>query len=118
MNVHPRRSILRIRALVLALAVAAAAGVHARAGSQEPSHSYVPREGFVPDAATATRIAEAVLIPIYAARQIQAQQPLSATLRGDAWLVTGQLPAGSAGGVAVVEIAKRDARVLRVSHGR
>jgi hypothetical protein len=34
MNAHPRWSALRIRALVLAIAVAAAAGVHAQAGSQ------------------------------------------------------------------------------------
>jgi len=119
MNDHPRWSTLRIRALVLTFAVAAGAGVHAaRAGSQESSHSYVPREGFVPDATTAARIAEAVLIPIYGARQIQSEQPLTATLRGDVWQVAGQLPAGSVGGVAIVEIAKRDARILRVSHGR
>jgi hypothetical protein len=118
MNAHSRWSTLRTRTLVLALAVAVGAGVHARAGSQESSHSYAPREGFVPDAATATRIAEAVLVPIYGARQIQAQQPLSATLRGNAWQVTGQLPAGNVGGVASVEIAKSDARILRVSHGR
>jgi hypothetical protein len=119
MNVHPRWSTVRLRTLALALAVAAGAGVHAaRAGSQEPSHSYMPREGFVPDAVTAARIAEAVLIPIYGARQIASQQPLSATLRGDAWHVTSQLPAGSVGGVASVEIAKSDARILRVSHGR
>jgi hypothetical protein len=76
----------------------------------------VPREGFVPDAATATRIAEAVLVPIYGARQIRSEQPLKATLRVDVWQVTGQLPAGWRGGVAVVEIAKRDARILHVSH--
>ena len=118
MNAYPRWSTRRIRALVLALAVAAGAGVHARAGSQESLHSYGPREGFVPDAATAARIAEAVLVPIYGARQIRSEQPLRATLRGEVWQVTGHLPAGHVGGVAVVEIAKRDARILRVSHGQ
>jgi len=118
MNAHPRWPALRIRSLVLAFAVVAAAGAHARAGSQESLHSYVPPEGYVPDAATATRIAEAVLVPIYGARQIQSEQPLRATLRGNVWEVTGHLPAGRLGGIAVVEIAKRDARILRVSHGQ
>ena len=86
-------------------------------------HSYVPPKGFVPDSATAVRIAEAVWIPIYGAEQIASEHPIVAVLRGDTWIVTGSLPtpppgADMAGGVAVAEIAQQDGRILRVSHGK
>lgn len=81
--------------------------------------SYVPKGGFVPDEKTAVRIAEAVLDPIYGEQQIAKEKPLSATLDGDTWTVQGHLPQDSnRGGVAVVELSKRDGRILRVSHGR
>ena len=86
-------------------------------------HSYVPPKGFVPDSATAVRIAEAIWIPIYGTEQIAAEHPIVAVLHGDTWTVTGSLPKpapGSemAGGVAEAEIAKQDGRILRVSHGK
>ena len=84
---------------------------------QEPKHSYVPPGGFVPDSATAVRIAVAVWIPIYGARQIGDEQPFIARLQDSVWTVTGTLPCGYVGGTAVAEIAKRDGRILRVSHG-
>ena len=87
-----------------------------------PQEAYVPPAGFVPDSLTAVRIAEAVLTPIYGSAQIARQHPLRATLRGDVWTVEGSLhaPPGmlAAGGVAVAEISRRDARILRVSHGK
>ena len=86
-------------------------------------HSYVPPEGYVPDSATAARIAEAVWIPIYGERQIREQRPYVARLHGEVWTVLGSfppLPPGELwqGGVAEAEISKRDGRILRVSHGR
>ena len=86
-------------------------------------HSYVPPNGFVPDSATAVRVAVAVWIPIYGEQQIRSEQPYVATLHGQTWTVTGSLSERSVGGVAIggvaiAEIAKQDARILRVSHGR
>lgn len=86
-------------------------------------YSYQPPKGFVPDRATATRIAEAVLIPVYGKSVIQHELPLKATLRKGVWVVTGTLPRGpkdtpSFGGVAIVHIAKRDGRILRMIHER
>ena len=86
-------------------------------GSSAP-HSYEPPEGFVPDSSTATRIAEAVWIPIYGEEQIRNQRPYRAALQGASWVVRGSLPPGQPGGVAVAEIARSDGRILRVSHGR
>jgi len=79
--------------------------------------SHVPKEGFVPDQATAIRIAEAVWIPIYGEAEIAGEKPFNARLQGGIWVVTGTLHA-DLGGVAHAEISKRDARIIRVSHGK
>lgn len=78
--------------------------------------SYKPKQGFVPDAVTATRIAEAVLIPIYGESQIASQRPFKATLRGDIWTVSGTLDPNFVGGAAIVRLSKSDGRILFVTH--
>ena len=80
--------------------------------------SYVPAEGFVPDAETAVKIAQAVLEPIYGVEEIRRQLPLEAVLHNEVWIVQGSVPTGTRGGVAYAEIAKRDGRIIRVTHGR
>ena len=77
-----------------------------------------PTAGFVADASTAARIAEAVLKPVYGAEQIGRQKPLLTSERDGIWTVTGQLPPSTLGGVAVVEIARSDGVIRRMSHGR
>ena len=81
-------------------------------------HSYRPPNGFVPDSVTAVRVAEAVLTPVYGPDQVARELPLSATLKGKIWVVRGHNPSGSVGGAALVEIAKSDARILRMTHGK
>ena len=76
-----------------------------------------PAKGFVPDASTAIRIAEAVWLPIYG-KGIYDKRPFVATLKGDVWLVTGSLPKEALGGVPEARIAKRDGRVLEIKHGQ
>ncbi len=78
------------------------------AAQQGAPHSYVPDSGFVPDPATAIRIAEAVWIPIYGQVQIERERPFRAVLKDGVWTVTGSLPAGRVGGVAVAQIGRRD----------
>jgi hypothetical protein len=82
----------------------------------------IPKNGYVPDQQTAIRIAEAVGIPIYGIEQIEREKPFVAELKNGIWIVSGTLHGdpGSIpkGGVAKIEISKRDARVLRVSHGK
>lgn len=69
----------RLRSIVL---VAAFSGAIAAGGAaSESSESYIPPQGFVPDAATASRIAEAVWIPIYGEKHIAAEKPFKVTLR-------------------------------------
>jgi hypothetical protein len=81
-------------------------------------HSYMPPGGYVPDAATAAALAEVVLVRVYGRAQIDGQKPLHAVLRDSTWVVSGQLPAGMRGGVALVEIDRRTGAIQRMSHGR
>ncbi len=90
-------------------------------GQQSSPKGYVPPAGFVPDSATAVRIAVAVWIPIYGERQIMSEQPFVATLKDSVWTVTGSLPPAPKGhvvlgGTAVAKIAQRDGRILFVIH--
>ena len=77
-----------------------------------------PKNGFVPDAESAVRIAEAVWIPIYGKESIERQRPFEARLQDGVWHVAGSLPKGIKGGVALAEIQKTDEKILRVTHGK
>ena len=91
------------------------------------SQGVKPSSGFVPDAATAVKVAEAVLIPIYGEKAIQSERPFTATLEGDIWTVNGTLPCPDAktdkrvsckGGVATVKMSKTDAHIIFMWHGK
>ena len=70
----------------------------------------------MPDAATAIKIAVAVWTPVYGAEQIEREKPYHATLKDEVWLVTGSLPDGVLGGVAIAKIARRDGRIIGITH--
>ena len=88
--------------------------------SQSPiAHNHNPPQSYVPDEATAIKIAVAVWEPIYGKERIAQQKPYKAVLVKGTWIVEGTLPKQyTAGGVAAAEIAKEDGRILRVSHGK
>jgi hypothetical protein len=75
-----------------------------------------PKAGYVPDQRTAVAIAEAVLSPVYGAKQIAGERPFHAVLRGNVWEVHGSLPRGWIGGTATVQISKDDGRILLMYH--
>jgi hypothetical protein len=77
----------------------------------------ISQDDLVPDEKTAIAIAEAVLIPIYGKEQIEAEKPFHAKLNDNIWTVEGSLPEGWTGGVAMVQLSKRDARVSKIEHG-
>jgi hypothetical protein len=88
-------------------------------------HAYTPSNGYVPDEATAVRIAEAVLIPVYGEKQIESERPFTARLKKGVWTVAGTLKCSDGkggfttdcvGGVATVEISKQDARIISMIH--
>jgi hypothetical protein len=81
--------------------------------------SFRPKEGFIPNAETAVRVGEAVLIPVYGEKQIHDERPFKATLNGDVWTVEGTVPCPSAsceGGAAVVKISKTSGQILFMMH--
>jgi hypothetical protein len=78
--------------------------------------TFRPKNGFVPNAETAVKIAEAVLIPIYGEKQILSERPFKASRQGEVWTVSGILPPGYVGGVAVVKISRRTGEILSVVH--
>jgi len=92
--------------------------------AQTAEHSVTPKNGFVPDAKTAIKIAVTVWEPIYGEAEIAGEKPYRARLdTNGVWTVEGSLPkmyfgGPVSGGVAIAEIAKSDARILRVSHGK
>lgn len=75
-------------------------------------------EGFLAEAGTAARLGELLLARVYGQSQIDRQKPLLVNEAEGVWIVTGQLPRGRAGGVGRIELARADARVLRMTHGR
>lgn len=82
-----------------------------------PVKSIEPKNGFVPDSATAVTIARTVLTTIYGKEQIISEEPLTASLQGDIWLVVGTLPKGvTKGGVAELKLSKKDGRIISVIH--
>jgi hypothetical protein len=109
-----KRLVMTILLVVVAVAVAF---------SQEPQEpkeaSVKPRDGFVPNAETAVKIGEAVLIPVYGEATIKRERPFKATRQGDMWRVTGTVNCGAPqcmGGTAVVRISKDSGEILFMGH--
>jgi hypothetical protein len=83
--------------------------------------NYLPPSGYVPDATTAIKVAEAVLLPVYGEKVIDSERPFTASLgRSGIWTVSGTLHCATGdtcdGGVAIVTIAKKDGRILSMIH--
>ncbi|HZE56593.1 MAG TPA: NTF2 fold immunity protein [Chthoniobacterales bacterium] len=81
-----------------------------------------PKDGYVPDADTAIKIAVVVWTRIYGEKTIAAQKPYRAELEDGIWTVQGTLPKDPEGGpvfggTAFAMIAKADGRILHVAHG-
>jgi hypothetical protein len=81
-----------------------------------PNTTHTPREGYVPDAATAIKIAEAVWKPMYGEETLKNERPFTAQLVNGVCIVQGTLPKGWDGGTAYAEITKETGRILNVRH--
>lgn len=80
---------------------------------------YIPRNGFIPDRTTATRVAEVLLAAVYGERQIAHERPFNVALvDSGVWLIWGALPKNSVGGTAVIKLSKRTGQVLYLAHGQ
>jgi hypothetical protein len=108
--------------VVVVAAVGVAAISTAAAQGPDASANYKPPSGYVPDAATAIRIAVAVWSPIYGEKQIDSEKPYVASLKDKVWTVVGTFHCPAVhhcvDGVALAEISKQDGTILRVIHGQ
>jgi len=76
-----------------------------------------PAAGFVPDEKTAIKISEAVAIALWGEKQIAAERPFKARLRGNVWTIMGTLhPEGSPGGTAVIKLNRATGAVVFAIH--
>lgn len=83
--------------------------------NMEKEGGYIPKVGMVPNAETAIKIAEAILVPIYGERVLD-NRPFVAKLEDGVWYVEGTLPIECVGGVPYVELQKSDCKILSVIH--
>ncbi len=73
---------------VVGFAALAAAVVFA---AETAKHNFKPKDGYVPDAKTAIRIAVAIWEPIYGEKQIAREKPFTARLdTNGVWIVEGR----------------------------
>jgi hypothetical protein len=77
-----------------------------------------PTDGLVPTKEVATRIAEAVLAPLYGIENIQRQKPFKVNLSAGVWTVEGSYQAGKPTGIALVQLRQEDGQLLQVTHGQ
>lgn len=74
--------------------------------------------GYVPDAQTAIRIAEAVWLAHFGAKATD-RRPFTAELNGDTWYVSGTNPKGwRGGGAPEAEISKSTGEIKRIALAR
>ena len=103
--------------LLCALGLTGCAGA-VSVGTAESHYSYMPPEGYVPDAKTAIKIAEAVWLPIYGEKEIGSEKPFVATLKDGVWTVQGTYNSPAYfGGTALIKISKKDGHILQCLHG-
>lgn len=112
----------RCAALTFIFAAALTSGVGQAQSWKATHNSPVPSAGYVPDEATASAIAEAILVPIYGRPSIDRQKPFNVSLDNDVWTVSGQMRKVEGhvvkGGVFRIEISKQDGSVKAHSHGK
>lgn len=103
---------LLIKTLLIGSTILIMATIYA----QKTGHSSDPeKDGYVPNAETAIKVAEAIWLPIYGDK-IYNSKPFKATLRNnEVWIVEGTLHTQK-GGVPYAEIQKSDCKVLKVIH--
>ena len=87
-----------------------------KSSKQIEDTGYIPKNGFVPDAKTAIKIAEAIWTPIYGKKEIESERPFEANLinHDSVWNVSGTIP--KIGGYPIIRIRKSDCKILYFIH--
>jgi hypothetical protein len=85
---------------------------------QNKSAEWKPQDGYIPDSASAIKLAEIVWLNVYGS-EINDEKPFKAKLKdGEIWIVEGTLNKYEFGGVAHIEIQRSDGKILKVIHGK
>jgi hypothetical protein len=80
--------------------------------------NYRPPNGCVPDAKTALKIANVILLSIYGESEVEYNKPFAAILRKGVWTIGGMgYQPGMDGGDMEIDISKADGRILRIYAG-
>jgi hypothetical protein len=113
---------MRINLFILGIIASLQFACHQDAPDNENSHAQKRNQqtwkvnGCVPDEATAKKIAEAVWLPIYG-KGVLDEKPYKAELTNDSiCVIQGSLSRDMLGGVAYIEIRKKDCAVLNITH--
>lgn len=108
----------KLIAAVLLLLIVCATGItssHDRSVTRKLGR----RIDYVPNEKVASQIADVILTSIYGEDVIGKQKPFTVMLSNDSvWVVRGTQKKIEIGGVAYIEISKRDCRILKVIHGK
>ena len=113
------RKMSKIIAAFVLCAVSCATILNSQINTEEKQRQERPVINYVPTEKVACQIAEVILKPIYGEEHIKKQMPFKATLVKDSvWVVVGVQKEIEIGGVASIEIQKRDCKILKVSHGK
>lgn len=85
-----------------------------------PDRGLIPAEGYVPNAKTAIKIAEAIAEPVYGLQVVRDERPFKARLVGGEWFVRGASPTNIdwRGGVVEVHISKTNGCITYLFHGK
>lgn len=75
-----------------------------------------PKDGFVPTAELAIRLAKPILCYIYGEEAIKREMPFSVNLEDDVWIIEGHLEPELKGGVVYMEMCKSTGEILKVTH--
>lgn len=83
--------------------------------------SRLPDKGVLTTEESAIKVAETILVNIYGEKVLE-ERPFKAKLEGDVWKITGTFHCpqgvGCKGGVARIEINKKDGKVKSVIHDK
>lgn len=81
------------------------------------THSYTPSGGMIPNETVAHDVARVYLTAAYGKARIESQLPLVVGFKDKVWTVKGSFNRmHSVGGVAEIDLAQQDGRVLRLTH--
>lgn len=81
-------------------------------------HNIINKILIVKDEKTAIGLAEPILFNIYGRKNIIRQRPYEIQKLVAYYIIKGTLPEGSWGGVFLIVIDSRDARIVRLTHGK